>query len=378
MVVHLIDELKVGGAQTHLVTMLIEALIAYPHVRHHVIGLFGDGSIGDQVRGMGVGVDVVDIRPFLARREFIAAASEIRKQIERHRPDIVEAHLTWSRLLGLYAAWRSGVPRRIGFEQGDIYLTSWKFRVANFLGQFLADRTVVCSQALADWDRRLHGFFPGRLVVMHNCVDPDRFRPLGVRRAFERFGLPGGATVFCAVGTLGRGVNKRTDVLIRAAATARANGANVGLVICGDGDCRGDLESLVDDCGIRPFVRFLGTRSDVPRILSECDAFCHAAPFEPFGIAAIEAMAAGIPVIVPDSGGIREAVESGVTGLTYPSLDFVKLADVMSLLHDQPDLRDSLGRAARAAVEERFSVEVYVRTLYSMYGLPDPNEAEMV
>ena len=59
-------------------------------------------------------------------------------------------------------------------------------------------------------------------------------------------------------------------------------------------------------------------RDDVPAVLAGCDAFCHAAPFEPFGIACIEAMAMGLPAVVPDSGGILEAVDDGVTGLVYP------------------------------------------------------------
>jgi glycosyltransferase involved in cell wall biosynthesis len=378
MVVHIIDELKVGGAQTHLVTMLREALTAYPHVRHRVVSLLGDGPIGEQLRAMGIGVDALDLRPYFARRRFAAAASVIREHLERYRPDVVEAHLTWSRLLGLFAAWRAGVRRRIGFEQGDIYLSSWKFRLANFLGQLPAQRIVVCSKAMADWDHRVHGLSRRRLAVMHNCVDPARFRPVTEPCGAAGFGLPAGTTTSCAVGTLGRGVTKRTDVLIRAVAIARARGAEVGLVICGDGECRGELEALTAELGAGPFVRFLGSRDDVPGVLSNCDVFCHAAPFEPFGIACVEAMASGLPVIVPDSGGIREAVEPGVTGLTYRALDVEGLADAIGFLHERPGRRREMGRAARRAAEERFSVQVYVRTLYTMYGLGEPIAAEVV
>ncbi|MBX6311468.1 MAG: glycosyltransferase family 4 protein [Isosphaeraceae bacterium] len=368
LILHLIDELKIGGAQTHLVTMLREALAAYP-VAHRVVALFGDGPVAGAVRDMGVEVDVLDLRPHLARRRFLGAARVLDRLICAHRPDVVEAHLTWSRLLGLYAAWRAGVPRRIGFEQGDVYLASWKFRLANRIGQHFADQIVVCSHALADWSRRTHGISPRRLTVLHNCVDLTRFRPGAGRSEAGAFGLPPGTTVFGAVGTLGRGVDKRTDVAIRAVAAARARGNNVALVICGDGDQRPELEALAAGLGVSPWIRFLGTRGDVPDVLAACDAFCHAAPFEPFGIVCIEAMAAGLPVLVPDSGGIREAVDDGVTGLVYPALDHEALARLMGRLHERPDLRRALGHAARRAAEGRFSARGYVAQLYELYNL---------
>lgn len=378
LVVHVIDELKVGGAQTHLATMLVESLRAFPDVRHRVVSLFGDGPIGHQIRDLGVDVDLLDLRPHFARGRFGAAAGELRGRFRRLRPDVVEAHLTWSRLLGLFAAWRAGVPVRIGFEQGDIYLRSWKFRVANFVGQVLARRIIACSQTLADWDRRIYGFSARRLVVMPNCVEPSRFGPGVEVVSPESLGLPEGNLAFVAVGTLGRGVDKRTDVLVRAIAAVRARGAAVGLIVCGDGERRGELEALADSLGVGAFVKFLGTRDDVPRVLAGCDVFCHAAAFEPFGIACIEAMASGLPVVVPESGGIREAVEPGVTGLVYPPLDVARLADAMRALHDDPALRRTMGQAARRAAVAQFSVEVYVRKLHDLYGLGKPRSGEAV
>ena len=368
LILHMIDELKVGGAQTHLVTMLREATGQYPVV-HRVVGLFGDGPVAGQVRDLGVEVDVLDLRPYLARRRFLGAARVLEGLLHEHRPDIVEAHLTWSRLLGLSAAWRVGVPRRIAFEQGDIYLNSWKFRIANYLGQFFADRVIVCSQALADWNRRTHGIATRRLTVLHNCVDHDRFRPREGGDRGASFGLPTDTTVFGTVGTLGRGVNKRTDVAIRAVAAARAMRSDVALVVCGHGVQRAELESLANSLGVGPWVRFLGHRDDIPGMLAACDAFCHAAPFEPFGIVCIEAMATALPVVVPDSGGIREAVRDGVTGLVYPALDHQALAAAMIRLHELPGLRRAMGHAARLASEEHFSTRDYVARLYSLYGL---------
>jgi glycosyltransferase involved in cell wall biosynthesis len=116
-------------------------------------------------------------------------------------------------------------------------------------------------------------------------------------------------------------------------------------------------------------VKFLGTRSDVAQVLRACDVFCHAAPFEPFGIVAIEAMAAGLPVVVPNSGGVRETVEHGVNGLLYPALNHQALGEAMVTFASQPALRESMGMASRKIAEERFSVQQYVSKLYRVYGV---------
>jgi len=367
-ILHLIDELRVGGAQTHLVTMLREALRAYPGVSHRVVGLFGDGPVGDDLREMGVEVEALDLRPHLEGRRFRRAARVLRDLFRERRPDLVEAHLTWSRLLGLYAAWREGVPKRIGFEQGDIAFKSLKFRLANFFGQYFAQRVVVCSRALGEWVHRTHRVSRRRLTVLHNCVDTETFRPPSGPDDAAEFERPEAAILFCAVGTLGRGVNKRVDVCIRAVAAAREGGADVGLAVCGDGSQRADLERLADELGVGEHVSFLGMRDDVPRVLAACDAFCHGAPFEPFGIVCVEAMATGLPVVVPDAGGMMEAVDDGETGLVYHVLDHEALAAAMARLDADAELRRTMGRAARRATEERFSVRDYVSRLYALYG----------
>ena len=364
--VHVIDELRTGGAQTHLVTVLREA-VKYRGIEHHVVTLFGDGELSREVRELGIQVHVLDLLPYFRKGRFLSAIAEVQTLLESLRPDLVEAHLTWSRFFALFAAWRAGVPLRIGFEQGDLYMKSWKFRLANFFAQSLAHRIVVCSEALADWAHRTHGISRSRLLVMHNCVDLARFSKNGPRA--QDIGFPKGTTVFCAVGTLGRGVNKRVDVCIRALAAARSAGAEAALVICGDGEQRSELEKLAHSLGIVSHVLFLGNRSDVPHVLRACDVFCHAAPFEPFGIVAIEAMAVGLPVVVPDSGGIRETVEHGVNGLLYPALNHQALGQIMATFAREAALRESMGMASGKIVKERFSVQRYVSELYQTYGI---------
>jgi len=364
--IHVIDELRTGGAQTHLVTMLREAVM-FPGIEHHVVCLFGEGELSGEIRSLGIQVHVLDLRPHFRKRKFLAASSELQNLIETLRPDLVEAHLTWSRFIALFAAWKANVPLRIGFEQGDVYMNSWKFRGANFIAQVFAHRVVVCSEALGDWVQRTHRVSRSKLLVLHNCVDLARFSPNGPKASDIVF--PEGTIVFCAVGTLGRGINKRVDICIRALEAARSAGAKVGLVICGDGEQRPELQDLAVSLGVASHLKFLGNRSDVASVLRACDVFCHAAPWEPFGIVALEAMAVGLPIVVPNAGGIREILDSGEGGLLYPALNDRALGQAMVMLAHNSALRKSMKAAGRRIVEERFSVQRYLSDLYRAYGI---------
>jgi glycosyltransferase involved in cell wall biosynthesis len=368
LIYHLIDEFRVGGAQTHLVTILADAQRRFPY-RHRVGGLFEEGPIADDLRALGIEVDLFDLRADFQDRRFDRVVAKLNRRFRELRPDLVEAHLTWSRLLGLPAAAIARVPRRIGFEQGDIYMKSRGMRVANFFGQVAAQEVIVCSDALKQWVRETHRTSERRLEVFHNCVDVKRFVPREADATRAAFSLPDGAVRFVTVGTLGRGVNKRVDVSIRATAIAAAAGAHVGLVVVGDGEQRAELEQLAATLGISDRVHFLGMRSDVPAVIASCDVFVHAAPFEPFGIVCIEAMACGLPVIVPDKGGISEAVREGETGFIYATLDADALARAMIRLANDPAALTAVGAAALADVRARFTVEGYNDRLYALYGI---------
>jgi glycosyltransferase involved in cell wall biosynthesis len=367
-IVHIIDEMKVGGAQTHLLTML-RYLRKNHQFQHHVISLFGDGIIADQLRDLGVEVIILDCRDELRRKRFDLAVNQIRVQLKRLRPDLVEAHLTWSRLLGLLAARIAGVPKRIGFEQGDIYLNTLKFRLANYISQFYTQKIVVCSDNLKEWVQKTHRISGQRLNVFHNCVDESIFHSQVIPASDLKSYNTSTNTLFAMVGTLGNGVNKRVDLGIHAVAEARNRGADIALVIVGDGDQRQSLEQLAKELRIQEEVHFLGMRSDVPNVLAACDAFCHAAPFEPFGIVALEAMAISLPVVVPNSGGIQEAVIHGKTGIIYSAMDVSAFAEALITISEDNTRREKMGKEAHNVVLNGFTVKAYIERLYQFYGI---------
>lgn len=364
-IIHFIDEIKMGGAQTHLLTIVKEMLIQHPNDVHKIVVLFEDDSLSDKFREVGIEVECLNLRKYFSTKSYFKIISILKKYIKNENPKIVETHLTWSRLLVNTAAKLANVKKRIGFEHGDIYLNSIFFKITNFFSQFIFDTIIVCSEELKIWTNKTHHIANTKLKVMYNCIDLVKFKPVESKQLEKVLDKKLPKFNFITVGTLGKGVNKRVDVSIKATAILKEKGFDVGLIVCGDGEQKQDLEKLAIDLGIESQVQFLGMRNDIPKILPHAFAFVHAAPYEPFGIVCIEAMASGLPAIVPNSGGIQKIVSDGVDGYVYEHLDENHLAIKMETLL----LNNSYSIMVECALEKikKYDVKLYVEELYKLY-----------
>lgn len=152
---------------------------------------------------------------------------------------------------------------------------------------------------------------------------------------------------------------KRHHLLLEAMGVAVKRGANVMLELAGDGPLRMQLEAQVAALGLAARVRWPGATFDVPELLAGGHLFMSTSVTETFGIAALEAMAVGLPVITSDNGGVSELVEDGVTGRIVRSAsesEEVKgLADALVELAADPALRAAWGQAGARRATERFS-----------------------
>jgi glycosyltransferase involved in cell wall biosynthesis len=125
---------------------------------------------------------------------------------------------------------------------------------------------------------------------------------------------------------------------------------------------------MVDELGLVKHVNLIGWRDDVAEVLSTFSLFISPARSEPFGLAIVEAMASGLAVVATASEGAREIIEDGVTGRLVPVGDPLALAGAIEDLLDAPAECERLGRNARRAARERFSLERMVRDTERVYG----------
>jgi glycosyltransferase involved in cell wall biosynthesis len=183
---------------------------------------------------------------------------------------------------------------------------------------------------------------PDRTVVIRNGIDPSLFQP----RRHERAARP-------RVVSVGR-LKAPKDFTTLLDALARVQGYEA--VVVGDGPERAMLQARLESLGIGGSVSFEGERDDVPALLSASDCFVLSSSSEGMPISVLEAMAAGLPVVASDVGGVHELVADGVTGTLVPAGEAAALAAALEPLLADDGLRARMGGAGRAAVEERFTV----------------------
>ncbi len=170
------------------------------------------------------------------------------------------------------------------------------------------------------------------------------------------------------IGTAGRLVElKGIEYLLRAVATLRHEFPNLRLEIAGTGPLREKLESVASQAGLEDRVKFLGWIDDIQSVLSRWDIFVMPSLEEGFPIAALDAMAAGLPVIAARVGGVPELIEDGITGWLVPSRDIKTLVSRLRALLSDPELRASMGAAGHARIRDHFSIAQMTRKFAQLY-----------
>jgi L-malate glycosyltransferase len=139
------------------------------------------------------------------------------------------------------------------------------------------------------------------------------------------------------------------------------------LVLVGDGPDRQAAEAQVRNAGLESRVAFLGEREDFVNVLAACDVFLLPSELESFGLAALEALSCGVPVVASNIGGIPELVEDGQTGLLAPLGDVAAMSGhVLTLLTDS-NRWSGFSTRARSRVLERFRVSPAIDRYEALY-----------
>lgn len=172
-----------------------------------------------------------------------------------------------------------------------------------------------------------------------NGVDVDHFALAHASNKQSAFSVSEKVPVILCVGRLE--LQKGHDTLLRALSLV----PGVMLALAGDGPLSSQLHALADQLDITSRVRFLGRRMDVPQLLKTADLYVQPSRWEGFGIAALEAMASGMPIVASDVPGLADVV--GDAGLLFPVGDAAQLAQKIATVISDSALRSRLGHAAQ-------------------------------
>ena len=195
-------------------------------------------------------------------------------------------------------------------------------------------------------------------------VDTERIARAKVdKRGYKRsIGVPEDCVMLLSVGELIERKNHR--VIIEA--LSKLKRSDIYYVICGKGPLKEELAALAEKYGIAERVVFLGFRNDIPELNNTADISAFPSKIEGLGLAGIEAMAAGVPVVASNVHGILDYVRDGETGFAVPPDDAEGFARAIEKLADDPELREKMGKRCTEAAKP-FELSRALETMWAIY-----------
>ncbi len=296
----------------------------------------------------------------------LALSTKMVEVVENYGLEALHVHYALPFAASAYLARQLLLPRQLGvvttLHGTDITVVGLEpsyFRITQFSIQS-SDRVTAVSRFLKDRTEESFGITKP-IDVIYNFVDPEVFAPR--KRSGLRLAPPHARVLMHASNF--RPV-KNIPTVIQVFAEVRKR-VPVKLVMVGDGPEKAGAEHRVRELGAERDVLFLGNQDCMEEILPLADVFLLPSSSESFGLVALEAMSAEVPVVASNAGGLPEVIDHGATGFLHDSSHvdgFV--ASVLRLLGNE-SLRRSMGRRARRVARERFNVDDMVTRYVNVY-----------
>jgi glycosyltransferase involved in cell wall biosynthesis len=301
-----------------------------------------------------------------------ARLNGLRKLFREIKPDVVHSQLTVANFFGTTAAVVGRIPARIITYLSLDLDKPMKYRLFDWVAARFASAVMVNSKATAAVVKRRLRVSDGKIFVIYNGFDTERFSPENAsrynRRLREELRIPGDAPVIGCVANLTPVKDHRTLLRAFAKVSNRSAAQKPYLLLVGDGPERSNLVKLADSLDITPYVRFAGSVAEVEAYYGPMDIFALTSMEEGFSNVTVEAMLSGLPCVVTDFGAARELVDDGESGFVVPVSNHEAVAGELVALLEDASLRIRLGAAARSVAIERFGVDRMVDEIVGMYG----------
>jgi len=365
----LIDSLTLGGAES-LVLPFSRALDrSQVDLRVCCLKSIAGNPIEERLRDAGIPVinlGARNLRDLAAFRRLVALLRQ--QQIQ-----IVHAHLTYAVIWGVLACRLAKLPivatlhvgpTTAGGLQRDS-IREWL--MIRFL-RWRRATTLAVSDSVRKAFIEKYRLPPHRIQVLHNAVKVVTFERRNPERAIQlkqQFRFPEDATVLITVAVL-RAL-KGIDTLLGALPAVLRAAPEVRLLVAGEGPMREQWMGLATQLGVDHAVHWAGYRQDVPALLAGSDLFVLPSRDDAFPTVLLEAMAAELPIIATNVGGIPEIVDSPAVGVLVPPRDPEALAEAITRLLQADKTRQGMAEAARRRVTAQFSTQRWMDRLMTVY-----------
>jgi glycosyltransferase involved in cell wall biosynthesis len=360
-IIHFVENMERGGLERTVIDLIGAQRDAGHQCR--LVCLFGRGILADELTSSGVSVEICDKRTGADFRALRRARDLLRgggvlhthNAAAHYHAVLASAGLPLQRVVNTRHSMGDSNPRsrREWLYRRSMVRTDYAVAVCETARVHLHDNGVAPRSAL---------------LSIPNGIRIDGFQAAGdAARAALRQEL-GLAPDSRLVGTVGRLQPVKDQAnLIRAFGRVRLSVPEAVLVLVGDGPLRRELEATAAAEGVADATRFLGDRSDVPRLLQGLDVFALSSVSEGYSIALLEACAAQLPIVATDVGGNAEIVRHRSNGLLVPARDADALAAALTELLSSPAYAAELGQAGRQWVTHEGSFRTMADRYEALY-----------
>ena len=343
----------------------------FPHIEARILTFERNGKAGssssefiEALYRLEIPVQVIQER----KRFDLGVIRSLKRSVEQFKPDLVVTHSVKSHFL----IWRSGVWRRypwVAFHHGYT-TTDLKMRAYNRLDRWSlpkANRLVTVCQAFARELADNTGVPVNQIVVQHNSVRPSSPPDIeAVESLKHQLGIADDECTVLTVGRLSR-EKAQADLLIAFKQLLSHADVKARLVIVGDGPDRERLEAAVDAEGLRDRVSFTGQVSNVSLYYALADVFSLPSHSEGSPNVLLEAMAADLPIVATNVGGVPEILVNHESAVLVPPADPAAMAEGIRSVWQDRELARKLTENAAALVSTHFTPDNYVRSLMQTY-----------
>ena len=339
-ILHIDPERNWGGGETQ-----VFGLLTYLAARGHRNDLLGHPQGRLFARSQQLNVTT---RSLAVRNDFdVKSGFRLRRLIRERKYDIVHFHTKRAHALALWLPRRGDDPKYVVTRRMDYPIAKGWY--TDMLYNRKVDGVVAISQPIVEILVKA-GVDPTRICRIHSGVDVPRFR-----LSTDRLQSDSDPVVVGSAAVMEE--RKGHRYLLEAARSLKDRGYRIRYILAGEGSLRKSLETMVETLGLRDEVRFTGFISDVPEFLAGIDIFTMPSLYEGLGVAVLEAMAAGKPVVATNVGGLPESIIDSITGFLVPPRDSQALADAMGKLAGEKSLAREMGRRGAARAQEYFTLE---------------------
>lgn len=368
-VLFVVPTLSVGGAE-RIITKLLPAMDP-TRFEVSLVCTGEEGELFDHLGSTGIRADALRAG---GRRNAHRALFKLSRHVRQVRPDVIISSGAGTTAVARLAGFMNKVSSQILWvhESTEVDGLSRLHRLVDRLLQPFTSSFLGVTASQIDFMSTVRKYPAAKIHIIRSGVDVKNFENSAELDLPAKLGAEQGRSIVAMVARLHP--IKDHVTFLSAARIVLDSLPRTQFIIIGDGPERAALEKLCGALEIALNVHFLGTCSDIDRILPAIDVHVLSSHSESLPLAVLEGMACGKPVVCTDVGGTSETVEHGISGFLVPPRDPVLLANHLTTLLSNPVLAEQMGAAGKRRVESDFSLVKSVAEVENFIGeLVRPN-----